>query len=181
MTAGAFDDAPTLRDARFLIRPLSEDDRTALAAAASDPEIWAGHPQPDRWRADVFDSYFSHLIASGGAVAIIDRAAGEIVGCSRYYTTPDAPEDVAIGFTFLTRAHWGGAANRAVKTLMIDHAFGWFDAVWFHIGPDNIRSQKATAKLGARYIRTGRLALSGPPKETMFFRLTREDWRTRRV
>jgi len=32
---------------------------------------------------------------------------------------------------------------------MLDHLFTTEERVWFHIGKDNVRSQKGTAKLGA--------------------------------
>jgi RimJ/RimL family protein N-acetyltransferase len=35
---------------------------------------------------------------------------------------------------------------------MLDHAFKSYPDVRFHIAPANIRSQKATAKLGADYV-----------------------------
>ena len=37
----------------------------------------------------------------------------------------------------------------ALKKLMLDHLFITEPRVWFHIGKDNIRSQKGTGKLGA--------------------------------
>lgn len=36
-------------------------------------------------------------------------------------------------------------------------------AVWFHIDPSNIRSRKATAKLGAKHVYDAALNLSGNP------------------
>jgi RimJ/RimL family protein N-acetyltransferase len=35
----------------------------------------------------------------------------------------EAQRIVAIGYTFIARDHWGGHYNRALKTLMLDHAF----------------------------------------------------------
>jgi RimJ/RimL family protein N-acetyltransferase len=36
-----------------------------------------------------------------------------------------------------------------MKALMLAHLFAHVSAVWLHIAPDNLRSQKATEKLGA--------------------------------
>ena len=170
-----FDDQLVLVGARFVLRPLEAGDRAGLTRAASDPAIWEQHPANGRWRPEVFAPYFDFLLASGGTLAIED--ADGIVGCSRYYPVPHAPDDIGIGFTFLTRAHWGGAANREVKTLMLDHAFGHFERVWFHIAPDNIRSQKGTGKLGA--VLEGRrfLDLAGTGGvETLCYVLPRTEW-----
>ena len=127
----------------------------------------------------MFEPYFSSLLASRATLAIIDNTSGDIIGCSRYYTAPDRPGTIAIGYTFLDRAYWGGATNFALKTLMHDHAFGTFPDIWFHIAPSNIRSQKATAKLGARFFEDAILDLGGGPAPWQVFRLSAADWQER--
>ena len=54
-----------------------------------------------------------------------------------------------IGWTFLTRAYWGGAANGELKRLMLEHAFRFVETVLFVVAPRNFRSQRAVEKLGA--------------------------------
>ncbi|WP_082505568.1 GNAT family N-acetyltransferase [Aureimonas sp. Leaf324] len=176
MSAAAFDPGATLKGTRLTVRKLAPGDLDGLHAAASDPGIWAGHPAKDRWKREVFEPFFTTLIALGGAVAVEDREAGRIVGGSRFYVPPDQPGSIAIGFTFLDRSHWGGPANFELKTLMLTHAFRHFDEVWFHIAPSNIRSQKATAKLGAVHAYDARLDLSGQPTDWQCHRLAKADW-----
>jgi RimJ/RimL family protein N-acetyltransferase len=53
----------------------------------------------------------------------------------------------------LSRKYWGGQYNKAVKMLLLNYAFGFVEAVLFHIGANNFRSQNATVKLGAKKIR----------------------------
>jgi RimJ/RimL family protein N-acetyltransferase len=172
----AFDNQPRLADETVALRPLVAEDLDGLHAAASDPATWAGHPARDRWRREVFEPYFAFLLASGGTLAIIDRASGAIIGCSRYYVPPDHPEGIAIGFTFLAPAYWGGATNFAVKRLMLGHAFESFPEVWFHIAPGNRRSQIATGRLGAVHAYDAELDLGTGPAPTMCFRLDRASW-----
>ena len=74
---------------------------------------------------------------------------GLIIGSSRYYDWDAARREVAIGYTFLTRAHWGGATNRELKRLMVDWAFQYADRIWFHVGKHNLRSARAMEKIGA--------------------------------
>ena len=62
----------------------------------------------DRFERDSFTAYFDFLLASGGTLAVRDRASGAIIGCSRYYVAPDTPAAISIGFTFLARDRWGG-------------------------------------------------------------------------
>jgi N-acetyltransferase len=139
---------PVLQGPTLTLRPLQPDDFEALYAAASDPLIWVQNPQPTRYQRDVFRKVFDSGIESKGAFAVIERASGQIIGTSRYYDWEPDKREVAIGYTFLTRAHWGGATNREMKQLMLDHIFQYVDTVWFHIGVDNWRSRKAMEKIG---------------------------------
>ena len=142
---------PTLSDAAVALRPMLARDFDALFAVASDPEIWAIHPAHDRWQEPVFRAFFDEGLASGGALTVEDRASGAVIGHSRYDTDYCLADEVEIGWTFLARSHWGGATNRAMKRLMIAHAFGaGFDAVIFRIGESNWRSRRALEKIGGK-------------------------------
>ncbi len=172
-----FDPQPTLRGEAIHLRPMAAGDLEGLYSAASDPDVWAGHPATDRYKRDKFEPYFAVLLASGTTLVAVDRRKDEIIGCSRYYVAPDMPDSVSIGFTFLNNAYWGGGTNFEMKRLMLDHAFAAYPGVWFHIAPTNIRSQKATGKLGAQHVYDATLDLSGTPSPWMCFRLGRDDWR----
>ena len=143
------DRQPTLVGPTLRLRPLLSSDHDALAAAASDPLIWEQHPDRERGSAAGFDRFFADSLASGGAL-VVCAADGAVIGSSRY--ADDDPADggrVEIGWTFLVRAHWGGATNRELKRLMLDHAFASVQTVVFRVGVDNRRSQRAVEKLGA--------------------------------
>jgi RimJ/RimL family protein N-acetyltransferase len=53
----------------------------------------------------------------------------------------------------LARNYWGGRYNRELKQLMLAHAFKFVESVVFYVGQTNVRSQKATEKIGG--IRSG--------------------------
>jgi RimJ/RimL family protein N-acetyltransferase len=144
----SFDAQPTLEDALVRLRPLRADDWEALFAVASDPLIWEVHPAHDRWQERVFRKFFEDAMASGGALAAIDPATGEIIGSSRYDRGRAGPGEVEIGWTFIARRYWGGAVNRAMKRLMIAHALQHFDRVIFLVGETNGRSRRAMEKIG---------------------------------
>ncbi len=171
-----FNNQPQLQGTSLSLRPLSATDFDALFAAAANPAIWSGHPSKDRYKPEVFRPYFDMLLERGGTLVVLDIARNQVIGCSKYYTAPDLPDTISIGFTFLNNAYWGGVANFELKRLMLDHAFKSFDAVWFHIDPTNIRSQKATAKLGAVHAYDAELDLSGSKVLWKCYRLTRCAW-----
>jgi RimJ/RimL family protein N-acetyltransferase len=142
------DRQPTLEGPSLLLRPLRAVDWDALFAVASDPEIWAIHPQHDRWQEPVFRRFFADALERGGALAVIDKASGAIVGSSQYKQPGDGA--VEIGWTFLARSHWGGAFNREMKRLMIAHAFSFVELVEFRVGESNLRSRRAMEKIGGK-------------------------------
>jgi RimJ/RimL family protein N-acetyltransferase len=119
-----------------------------MSAAASDPAIWAVHPVRDRYKADVFREFFDGALASKSAFAFLDNASGAIVGSSRYHGYDPGLSEIEIGWTFLTRAYWGGSYNAEVKRLMLDHAFAFVDTVVFWVGETNWRSQRTMETIG---------------------------------
>ena len=129
--------------------PLKQADFEELYAVASDPLIWEQHPNPDRYKKEVFEVYFKGAITSGGAFLIKDPSTNDILGCTRFYDFNETEKSVLIGYTFFARSCWGRGINHAVKHLMLDYAFQFVDKVIFHVGANNIRSQKAMEKLGA--------------------------------
>ena len=144
-----FDMQPELENDFVKIRPLRKDDFEALYKVASDPLLWEQHPNKNRYKRDVFENFFKGAIESGGAFLVFDKKTDEVIGSSRYYKFDESKKFVSVGYTFLARSCWGSEYNRALKTLMLDHAFNYADEVYFHLGENNIRSQKAILKLGA--------------------------------
>jgi RimJ/RimL family protein N-acetyltransferase len=166
-----FDPQPTLKGEALTLRPLAPEDFDALYAVAVDPLIWEQHPEPTRHERPAFEKFFAGALASGGALVAIANDSGVIIGSSRYYDWDPGRREVAIGYTFLDRSHWGGAANREMKRLMLDHAFRWADTVWFHVGTRNLRSRRALEKIGARLSHESRRATNGIELDYAYYRL----------
>ncbi|MEM1214081.1 MAG: GNAT family N-acetyltransferase [Bacteroidota bacterium] len=141
---------PTLADELVLLRPLVAEDFNELYAVASDPLIWEQHPAHNRWQRPVFELFFAHALAMESAFAVIDQQTQQMIGSTRYRLAEKHPGAVEIGWTFLARTHWGGTYNRAMKVLLIEHAFQYVNQVLLLIGNDNVRSCKAAEKMGAK-------------------------------
>lgn len=148
MSPMTFDPQPVLQGELVVIRPLREDDLDALYAVARDPLIWEQHPSPERAREDPFRAFFAESLASGGALVVLDRATGKVIGSSRYHGFDRERSEVEIGWTFLARKYWGGQYNGELKRLMLEHAFRFVESVVLLVGPDNVRSQRAVEKIG---------------------------------
>lgn len=143
---------PTLSNDLVLVRPLQIEDFEALYNVAKDPLIWKLHQNPDRWEITEFKKFFQGALDSQGAFVIVDRETNKVIGSSRYHIPENTTKAIEIGWTFVSRAYWGGVYNKAFKALLIAHAFQYVDYILFHIDQNNIRSQKATIKLGGRPI-----------------------------
>ena len=171
------DRQPVLEGERLVLRPLTEADWDALYGVASDRELWAVHPSHDRWQEPVFRAFFEDALAHGGALAIIDKRSGAVIGSSRFQICDREEEHGAleIGWSFVARAYWGMGYNAEFKRLMLEYAFLHVDRVVFRVGADNVISRKAMANIGGRL--TGATYFeerAGRPVEHVVFEITRE-------
>jgi RimJ/RimL family protein N-acetyltransferase len=165
---------PTLIGPTVTIRPVAADDWPELFAAGSDPEIWKVHPTPDRYTEAEFRKFFDGAVKSKMAFVFVDRSTGALIGSSRYHGHEPMFSEIEIGWTFIVRSHWGGATNREVKRLMLDHAFTFVDTVVFWVGETNWRSQRAMTKIGG-VKRAGLFTreLSGADQPYIIFEITK--------
>ena len=171
---------PQLQNRLVRMAPLVAADFEPLYAVASDPLIWEQHPNRDRYQRDVFQNFFKGAMESGGAFLVRDQLSGAIMGSSRYYDLAPDNSSVAIGYTFIARQYWGKEYNLALKTLMLDHAFGTVETVLFHVGINNRRSRKAMEKLGGILIGEQPMAYYGEVSSTnVVYRIGRAQWRSR--
>lgn len=169
------DRQPVLVGERLELRPLAASDWDALFAAASDPAIWALHPAHDRWQEPVFRAFFADALAQGGALAVIDRASGRIIGSSRFqeYISENGGE-VEIGWTFLARDLWGSGLNAEMKRLMLAHALKFVERVVFSVGTTNVISRRAMEKIGGHLTaRTKLVERGGAMIEHVVYEITR--------
>jgi RimJ/RimL family protein N-acetyltransferase len=55
---------PTLENENLKLIPLQESDFERLYAVASDPEVWAMHPNKERYKREVFQNFFTGALES---------------------------------------------------------------------------------------------------------------------
>jgi N-acetyltransferase len=144
-----FDLQPHLKGELIELRPLALENWDELFAVASDPLIWEQHPENDRYKEDVFKIFFECALRSGGAFVVADTKTQQIIGSTRFHGYDPEKSEIEIGWTFMARKYWGGRYNAEMKQLMLTHAFKFVENVVFFVGENNIRSRKATEKIGA--------------------------------
>jgi N-acetyltransferase len=172
---------PSLENQQVLVLPLQKTDFAALLATAADPKIWEQHPNKDRWRPEVFRTFFDGAMQSRGAFKIVERATNEVAGSTRFYGYNAQDDSILIGYTFYATRYWGKGFNTGVKTLLLNYIFQFVSQVYFHIGGQNIRSQTAISRLGAEKIAEEEIAYFGEkPNLNFIYRLSKEKWLARR-
>ena len=172
------DRQPVLNGERLVLRPLVLADWDALYAVARDPHVWAMHPAHDRWQEPVFRAFFADALAQGGALAVIERASGRVIGSSRFQDfSPHHGGVVEIGWTFLAPEMWGSGLNAELKRLMLAHALHYVERVEFSVGADNAISRRAMVKIGGRLTnRTRTVERGGAMIEHLVFEISRAEF-----
>lgn len=172
-----FNIQPVLQNEKVVLYPLKETDFNDLYAVASDPKIWEQHPNKDRWKKDVFQTFFDGALQSKGAFKIVEKEMGTTIGSTRFYEYDSQEQRIFVGYTFYATKHWGTGINISVKKLMLDHIFQFVKKVHFHIGASNVRSQIAIGRLGAEKIAEQEVAYYGEPVRLNFeYMISKDNW-----
>ena len=167
-----------LYDDKVVLQPLQESDFETLYAVASDPAVWAKHPNKNRYERAVFQNFFKGALESGGAFLIRDAATGEAIGSSRFYEPDAEKKAILVGYTFYAKACWGKGFNQAAKKLMLDYAFQFVNRVIFQVGAENLPSQRAMERLGAKKTDEITVAYYGEPDRHNFvYEIAKSDWK----
>lgn len=160
--------------------PFADEHLEPLRAACRlDAEIWDIYPV--NLGGDGFDDALAMFRSSPEWVnfAVIDTRSGDLVGLTNYIR-PTQFGVVEIGGTYIAPAVRGGPLNRAMKKLMIEHAFACgFHKVEFRVDTRNKRSQAAVLKLGAiqeGIMRQNMVTWTGHRRDTAVFGLLKDEW-----
>ncbi|MEN9443161.1 MAG: hypothetical protein RIS47_51 [Bacteroidota bacterium] len=165
-----------LGDDLVKLLPLEAANYDGLYAVAADPLLWEQHPASDRYKPEVFRSFFDAAIDSGTAFLIVEATTNMIIGTTRFYDYIPQTSSIAIGYTFLMRECWGGGYNMAVKKNLLNYIFNFIDNVYFHVGSQNFRSQIAVKRLGATKVREYNSETNGIPFISFEYLLIKNNW-----
>lgn len=170
-----------LRGAYIYLELLRHDHIPQLNALSHDPRIWeytrtllideTFDEQFDKYITTAFDEHYM-----GGQVSFVihETVTGRIIGMTRYYKLEPAHKRVSIGFTWYIPEVWGKVHNKECKLLLLQYAFEelHFQRVEFEVAHQNIRSQKAVAKIGGAkegVLRRHGLHADGTVRDTVVF------------
>ena len=112
-----------------------------------------------------------------GDFKLFDKSTGQVAGSTRMYDYNGQDNSILIGYTFYATKYWGTGMNLSVKALMLDYLFQFVSRVYFQIGANNIRSQIAIGRLGAKKVGEHEVAYFGElPKLNYIYSIEKEDW-----
>lgn len=170
----------TLEQGPVRLEPFEDKHLEPLRSACkADPDIWDIYPV--NLGGDGFDAAIGMFRASPDWVnfAVIEAESGELVGMTNFIR-PTMFGVVEIGGTYIAPRVRGGAFNRTMKKLMIEHAFAsGFHKIEFRVDTRNKRSQAAVLKLGAKHEGTTRqdmVTWTGYRRDTAVFGLLKDEW-----
>lgn len=171
---------PILENEYVILIPLLKEDFEDLYSVAADPDIWRQHPNKDRWKKEVFQTFFEGALQSKGAFKIINKTDQSVIGSTRFYDYDDQENSILIGYTFYATKYWGKGINHSVKKIMLDYIFQFVSIVYFHIGAENVRSQISITRLGATKVGEKEVIYFGEqPKQNFVYRIKKEEWRSK--
>jgi N-acetyltransferase len=171
---------------------LTEAHREILRPLARDERIWEFTKTlmiTDTYDRQ-FEKYFNEAMATaagGGQTFVIVEDGGTIggkdrvIGMTRVYDVDWKVRKATIGHTWYIPAVWGKVHNKECKLLLLQYIFArlGFVRVEFKVASQNLRSQKAVAKIGGvkeAVLRKFTLRNDGTPSDTVIFSILDEEW-----
>ena len=156
-----------------------------LNQAAADGKLWKLKVTSVP-RSESMEDYVKDAINNreqGIQLPFVVRRAGDqkIVGTTRYYLINPSFRNVSIGYTWYSASAQRSMINTEVKLMLLQHAFedaGAISVQW-HTHHENIRSQNAILRLGAKFegvLRNSQILPDGRIRHTHCFSMLDEEW-----
>jgi N-acetyltransferase len=115
------------------------------------------------------------------AFAVFLKTKNRMVGSTSYLEVAPKRRIAEIGSTWYSLDVQGTVVNPECKHLLLRHAFEDWDAIRVQLGTDirNVRSQRAIAKLGAKFegrLRNHGIRPDGSIRDTMLYSIISDEW-----
>ncbi len=175
----------TLTGAHVVLEPLAPRHHDDLVDAVRDGDLWTlAHttiPLPEKMEAEIARRL---ALAKSGAMlpfAAIERATGTAVGMTAYMNVDAVHRRVEIGSTWYRTRVQRTHLNTECKLLLLAHAFDVLDciAVEFRTSAQNLRSQRAIERLGAKrdgILRSHARHADGTLRDTVVYSIIAAEW-----
>lgn len=177
---------PTLEGRHVRLQPLLAEHADALRAAAADGALWTlrytSVPGLAPGDAEVYIAAALQQRDAGYSLPfVVKDAVGDVVGSTRFYDIDRSVPRVKLGYTWYAQRVQRSGLNTEAKLLLIEHAFMQWrcEAVALETSHENLRSQAAIARLGARrdgVLRAHSRHRDGTLRDTVAFSILAAEW-----
>jgi N-acetyltransferase len=176
----------TLEGVRVRMEPLDLSRHFhGLRAIGLDPDLWKWTLNACGTEAELRDYLDTALReqAEGRSMpfATIDRASGQVAGCTRFGNIERTHRKVEIGWTWVGRPFQRSHVNTAAKYLMLSHAFEIWACVRVELKTNvlNRRSRDAMLRIGCveeGVLRNHMISDRGVPRDTVYYSILDREW-----
>ena len=174
-----------LQNEKILLLPFENSRNQELKNIIFEDDIWKYMGLYIRTDLD-FENYLKKTIRDKKngicyPFLIIDKQSNKVVGSTRYGYLNTASQKCEIGWTWYGKDFQGTGINKACKFELLKFGFETigFRRIQFSADQENIRSQKAIEKLGAKKegtFRNNYVDSFGKSKNDVYFSIIKEDW-----
>lgn len=170
------------------LEPLSPDHHDGLVAASQDGDVYkigfSAVPSAESMADYIDNACENRLLGSEFPFAVIrkqENGQDQVVGCTRFYDISLANRNLAIGYTWYGKSAQRTVVNTETKLLLLTHIFEQMNCigVTFHVHHQNIVSQTAVKRLGAKLdgiLRNHRILPDGSLRDTYCFSIIDTEW-----
>ncbi|MNI30634.1 putative ribosomal N-acetyltransferase YdaF [compost metagenome] len=112
---------------------------------------------------------------------VIDKTSNQVAGSTRFGNIVFHNKRLEIGWTWYGENFRGTCVNKATKFELLRYVFEEmsFNRVQFSVDVENIRSQKAVLKLGAKQegvFRSNYVNAKGDCRDDVYFSIIKSEW-----
>jgi len=176
---------PVLTGKHVRLEPLRMEHLPLLEEVAYDDSIWrymvAGVRTPSELRTWAETALAASAAGTTQVWVTVPMELNRPIGSSRFADIDLTHRTAELGYTWLAPGYRGTGLNTEVKLLQLTHAFETLQLrrVAFKIHHENLRSQAAVRKLGARHEGTFRnhyIMPDGSTRHSVWFSILDSEW-----
>jgi len=178
-------DTLTLTGKHAALQVLQIEHIEALNQAAADGELWNLHytnvPNAQQMQEVVAKALLNKKEGIELPFIVRRLSDAKIVGSTRYYFIKPTHRNLSIGYTWYAQSAQRTAINTECKLLLLQHAFENLKciSVQWHVDDQNVRSQAAVKRLGAKLegvLRNHKIMPDGRYRHTHCYSMLDNEW-----
>jgi N-acetyltransferase len=170
-----------------LLVPLEASYIDELYEYGKDESLWTHYTFREMRTYQRFKDFIMGSVSAMGAgeneftFCIIDKQTGKPVGTTSFLDIQPESKSLEIGRTWVAKHLHGTGLNVECKYLLLKHCFEEIGLirVFFKTDSNNIRSQKAMEKIGAKYeptLRNHMIREDGTFRHSAYFSIIKAEW-----